>query len=152
MSVDSGTLAAIPLRILPPTSQLHFEDNTSTLGAVVEIDLMNCSEEDGRFTFDHYTVDTNPNVDIEVPESLTVYYTASNSISIKELEKKLECSWGDIKNWWIKYDTFYAQTEGDGETLTAELDSGWAVDHINWKWPDCIKVYDKDFNCIEERD
>ncbi len=56
LGVDSGSLAAIPLRIFPPADREYFK--RSYLGAIVEIDLVNCSEEDGKFTFDQYTVDT----------------------------------------------------------------------------------------------
>ena len=150
LGVDSGSLAAIPLRIFPPADRE--EVKKSYLGAIVEIDLVNCSEEDGKFTFDQYTVNTKPiELEEDVPVSLTVYYTASNQVSVESLEHKLGIKWHDINTWWVKHDEFYA-TLGNGDTVSCDLDSGCDWDFVDWKHPDLIRVYDKNNQCIEERD
>ena len=150
MPVDSGTLAAIPLHILPQYPRDVYKEEMgreSLYGAVVEIDLVNCSEEDGKFTFDHYTVDTKPTE--EVPVSITVHYTLSEQYTVKWLEERLEIKWKDIETWWIKHDQFRAELK-DGSQVACDLDS--ADGHTDWKWPDLIRVYNKDHVCIEERD
>jgi hypothetical protein len=72
---------------------------------------------------------------------LTYYCSPSNEIEIPGVE-----SWSDIKEWYVKWDTFHYTLDGK-EWLEVEMYSD-LMECIDTKRPASATVYDADFNEI----
>lgn len=67
--------------------------------------------------------------------SMTLY-----SVAVGEVELPDDKNWDDIKDWYVKWDTFHFLLKGESEYRARELRSD-LTDGTDWKRPTSISVY-----------
>ena len=73
---------------------------------------------------------------ITVSASYTCVSTGSVDLSPK--------TWGDVKDWYIKWDTLHVQFEGDESWVEFGIESD-SLDGVDWKRPDHVDIYEGEF-------
>jgi hypothetical protein len=78
---------------------------------------------------------------ITISASYTCVVTGSVDLSPK--------TWGDVKDWYIKWGMLYVQFEGDESWVEFDIESGWP-DDTDWKRPDYVDIYEGEFKFEKE--
>jgi hypothetical protein len=70
--------------------------------------------------------------------TISASYTcvATGSVDLK--------TWGDVKDWYIKWDTLHVQFEGDESWVEFGIESD-STDGVDWKRPAHVDIYEGEF-------
>jgi len=71
---------------------------------------------------------------------------STTSVGVVDLSPK---TWGDVKDWYIKWDTLHVQFEGDEQWVEFAINSD-ASDGVDWKRPGHADIYEGEFEFKKE--
>tara|TARA_R100000664_G_scaffold19812_1_gene29016 strand:+ start:18792 stop:19055 length:264 start_codon:yes stop_codon:yes gene_type:complete len=81
------------------------------------------------------------------PAIIEAIYSVSLQYSIEEVEEKLGISWGDVKEFWVKWASLFVHMK-DGSIR--EFFQGPELDGFDWKRPNEVIVLDSNFEEVSQ--
>ena len=67
--------------------------------------------------------------------------TTYNSYHTSQVTLPKGKTWGDVMDWYIKWDTLHARFYGDEDYTEFSLDSRADVESTDWKRPNSTSIY-----------